>query len=111
MLGLKHFLRGGNEANFQRKSAFQVDFCLIRVAKHKGISICCISNRGRSLGWENKLHEGTATHSGVPAWRIPWAEEPGRLQSMGSQRWTHMKQLSRHACTHFKQQEQMDGRT
>ena len=31
MLGLKHFLRGGNEANFQRKSAFQVDFCLIRV--------------------------------------------------------------------------------
>ena len=29
-----------------------------------------------------------ATHSSIPAWRIPWTEEPGRLQSMGLQRWT-----------------------
>jgi len=39
-----------------------------------------------SLGWEDPLEEGIATHSSILAWRIPWAEEPGRLQSMGSQR-------------------------
>ena len=37
------------------------------------------------LGWEDPLEEETATHSSVLAWRIPWTEEPGRLQSMGSQ--------------------------
>ena len=40
----------------------------------------------RSLGREDPLEEGTATHSSVLAWRIPWTEEPGGLQSMGSQR-------------------------
>ena len=39
-----------------------------------------------SLGWENPLEEGMATHSSILAWRIPWTEEPGELQSMGSQR-------------------------
>ena len=39
-----------------------------------------------SLGWEDPLEEGMATHSSILAWRIPWTEEPGRLQSMGSQR-------------------------
>ena len=38
-----------------------------------------------SQGWEDPLEKGTATHSSVPAWRIPWTEEPGRLQSMGLQ--------------------------
>ena len=38
-----------------------------------------------SLGWEDPLEEGMATHSSILAWRIPWAEEPGGLQSMGSQ--------------------------
>ena len=36
----------------------------------------------RSLGWEDPLEEGTATHSCILAWRIPWTEEPGGLQSM-----------------------------
>ena len=40
----------------------------------------------RFLGWEDLLEEGTATHSSVLAWRIPWTEEPGGLQSMESQR-------------------------
>ena len=40
----------------------------------------------RSLGWEDSLEKGTATHSCTLAWKIPWTEEPGRLQSMGSQR-------------------------
>ena len=39
----------------------------------------------RSLGWENTLEKGMATHSSILAWRIPWTEEPGRLQSSGSQ--------------------------
>ena len=39
----------------------------------------------RSLGQEDPLEEGMATHSSVLAWRIPWTEEPGGLQSMGSQ--------------------------
>ena len=39
----------------------------------------------RSLGWEDPLEKGIATHSSVLAWRIPWTEEPGRLQSVGSQ--------------------------
>ena len=36
-----------------------------------------------SLGWEDPLEEETATHSSILAWRIPWTEELGRLQSMG----------------------------
>ena len=39
----------------------------------------------RSLGWEDPLEEEMATHSIILAWRIPWMEEPGRLQSTGSQ--------------------------
>ena len=37
------------------------------------------------LDWEDPLEEGTATHSSILAWRIPWKEEPGGLQSMGLQ--------------------------
>ena len=40
----------------------------------------------QSLGWEDPLEEGMATHSSILAWRIPWTEEPGGLQSMGLQR-------------------------
>ena len=39
-----------------------------------------------SLGWQDPLEKGMATHSSILAWRIPWTEEPGRLKSMGSQR-------------------------
>ena len=37
----------------------------------------------RSLGWEDLLEEGMATHSSILAWRIPWTEEPGGLQAHG----------------------------
>ena len=40
----------------------------------------------RSLGWEDPLEKRMATHSSIFAWRIPWTEEPGRLQSMGLER-------------------------
>ena len=45
--------------------------------------------RVQSLDWEDPLEEDIATHSSILAWEIPWTEEPGRLQSMGSQRVEH----------------------
>ena len=39
----------------------------------------------QSLGWEDLLEKEMATHSSILAWRIPWTEDPGGLQSMGSQ--------------------------
>ena len=39
-----------------------------------------------SLGWEDPLEKGMATYSSILAWRIPWTEEPGELESMGWQR-------------------------
>ena len=43
----------------------------------------------QSLGWEDLLEKEMTTHSSILAWKIPWTEEPGRLQSMGSQRVGH----------------------
>ena len=55
--------------------------------------------RVHSLGGEDPLEEDKATHSSIPAWRIPWTEEPGRLQSIGLQRvrldWSNL------ACTYM----------
>ena len=53
--------------------------------------LLCRSHRRRvrSLGREDPLEESTATHSSTLAWKIPWTEEPGRLQSLGSQRVRH----------------------
>ena len=45
--------------------------------------------RVQSLGWEDLLEKEMATHSSILALKIPWAEEPGRLQTMGSQRVGH----------------------
>ena len=56
--------------------------------------------RVQSLGWEDPLEKGMATYSSILAWRSPWTEKPGRLQSMGSQRvgqhlhfHSHLRQL------------------
>ena len=43
----------------------------------------------QSLGWEDLLEKEMATHSSILAWKIPWMEKPGRLQSIGSQRIIH----------------------
>ena len=43
----------------------------------------------QSLSWEDPLEKERATHSSILAWEIPWTEEPGELQSMGSQRVGH----------------------
>ena len=55
-----------------------------------------------SLGREDALEEGRATHSSILAWRIPWTEEPGGLQFIGSQSQTRLKLLSMHE--HYKQE-------
>ena len=51
-----------------------------------------------SLGQEDPLEKGMATHSSILAWRIPWTEEPGRLQSVGSKTVGH--NWATNACTH-----------
>ena len=53
----------------------------------------------RYLGWEDPLEKGMATHSSIHVCRIPWTEEPGRLESMGSQELDTIQQLSIHAFT------------
>ena len=47
-----------------------------------------------SLGWEDPLEKEMATHSSILAWKIPWAKEPGGLQSMGSQSWTRLSDFT-----------------
>ena len=46
-------------------------------------SACIVGDLDLLSGWENPLEEGMVTHSSILAWRIPWIEEPGRLQSIG----------------------------
>ena len=52
-------------------------------------STCNVGDLGLIPGLGRSLEEGVATHSSILAWRIPWTEEPGGLQSMGSQRVKH----------------------
>ena len=54
-----------------------------------GKESACNETQIRSPGWEDALEEGMATHSSILDWRIPWAEEPGGLQSTGLQRVGH----------------------
>ena len=56
----------------------------------------------RSLGWEDPLEKGMATHSSILAWRIPWTKEPGRLQSMGHKESDTTEQLTQQ---HFIEEE------
>ena len=46
-------------------------------------SLSAMQTEIRSLGWEDPLEKGIVTHSSILAWRIPWTEEPGGLESMG----------------------------
>ena len=50
----------------------------------------------QSLGWEDPLEKGMATHSSFLTWGIPWTEEPGGLQSMGLQRVGHDSETNTH---------------
>ena len=48
-------------------------------------SACNVGDGVQSLGWEDPLEKGMTTHSSILAWRIPWTEKPGGLQSTGPQ--------------------------
>ena len=58
-----------------------------------------------SLGQEDPLEKGMATHSSILAWRIPWTEEPGGLQSMGLQRSNTTDRLTLSLCFFFLKKE------
>ena len=56
------------------------------IAHYKAVNLAAVQEtRVQSLGGEDPLEKGMATHPSILAWRIPWTEEPGRLQSMGLQ--------------------------
>ena len=68
--------------------------CLVKVLGFPGssdgkMSACNAGDLGSISGQEDRLEKEMATHSSTVAWKIPWMEEPGRPQSMGSQRVKH----------------------
>ena len=63
-----------------------MNFCLVAQMM---MNLPAMQNWVQSLGQEDPLEKEMATHSSILAWRIPWTEEPGRLQTMGSQRVKH----------------------
>ena len=73
-----------------KPSAIQVLLCLVIIVAQR---LKCLPAMWEtwvpSLGWEDPLEKEMATHSSILAWRIPWAEEPGGLQSTGLQRVRH----------------------
>ena len=69
------------------------------VVKNPLASVGEIRDMGSIPGQEDSLEEGMASHSSILAWKIPWTEEPGGLQSMGSQRVRHDQSNSAH--THY----------
>ena len=70
---------------------------MVLVVKNSPVNAGDRRDAGSILGWEDPLEEGMETHSSILAWRMPQTEEPGRLQSMGSQSWTQLKRLSMNA--------------
>ena len=67
------------------------------MVKNPPVNAGDLRERGLILGWEDLLEKGMATHSHMPAWRIPWIEKPGGLQSMGFQELDTTEGLSTHA--------------
>ena len=82
---------GGKElGTTERLTVFTFSVCLGKNPwKKKDSELPLQGMRVQSLSWEDPLEEETAIHSMILAWRIPWTEEPGGLQSMGSQRVGH----------------------
>ena len=80
-IGLSLFLRGGVHVHFLKFCSGSFLGSLVPVMQETWV---------QSLGWEDTLEKGMATHSSILAWRIPWTDEPGGLQlSMGSRRVRH----------------------
>ena len=72
--------------NFQNMNIATMGFLVAQTVKHLS---AMWETRVRSLGREDTLEKEMVTHSSTLAWKIPWTEEPGRLQSVGSQRVGH----------------------
>ena len=62
---------------------------LLAQGKESACNTGSTAAQAQSLSWEDPLEKGMAIHSSVLAWRIPWTEEPGGIQSMGPQRVRH----------------------
>ena len=62
---------------------------MILEVKNLPASAGLVRDAGSIPGQEDPMEDGMATHSSIPAWRIPWTEEPGGLQSIGSHRVGH----------------------
>ena len=84
-----HFLLGGREGRWNPLLSGLVGARVSLVAQTVKNLPAVQKTRVGSLGQEDLLGEGTATHCSILAWRIPWREEPGRLQSLGSHRVGH----------------------
>jgi len=97
-LWCSEFFNAANFKNFKVWGFFLSSYCSLNPQCHKRDLLVAQTvktlpvmqeTRVRSLGWEDPLEKGMATHSSILAWRIPWTEEPGGLQFMGSQRAGH----------------------
>ena len=82
--------------NFFKKIEVQLIYSVVTISAEQQSDSKMVKNLSavqktwvRSLGQEHPLEEGMETHSSSLAWRIPWTEEPGELQSMGSHRAGH----------------------
>ena len=71
------------------RNPFDIDALLLLLLLLPPPQPLLIRFRRQSLGWEDPLEKEMAAHSSTLAWKIPWTEEPGRLQSMGSHRVGH----------------------
>ena len=87
-------LCAASEGRFHNAFCIEVSFCLVAqlVKNPPAVQVSQVW----SLGWEDNLEKEMATHSSVLAWRIPWAEKPGGLQSVGSQESDMTLRLNRH---------------
>ena len=72
-----------------RAQLFSGAFQVALVVKNPAADAGDLGDVGSIPGWDDPLEEGMATHSSILAWKIPWTEEAGRLQSMGLQRVRH----------------------
>ena len=75
-------MRALSHDGFWKLFSFPFFYIIRSVGKE---SACSAGDWVQFLGWEDPLEKEMATHSSILAWRIPWTEEPGRLQSIGSQ--------------------------
>ena len=80
---------GHNWSDLAYSIAYVVQRCAFLMAQMVKHLPAVQETQVQSLGWEDALEKEMATHSSTLAWKIPWTEEPGRLQSMGSQRVWH----------------------